>query len=72
MAGLTSADIKQAASRLADAAEAAADALNSADALLGDGDLGITVSRSCPTTSASHFWLWRKPSRRRLRRRSAR
>ena len=45
MAGFTSADLRAAADRIALGAEAATDALNAQDALLGDGDLGVTVAR---------------------------
>jgi dihydroxyacetone kinase-like protein len=40
---ITVADLRTAALRLKDAMEAEADALNSADGALGDGDLGITM-----------------------------
>ena len=43
--GFTVAHIREAAHRVANAAGAAADELNAQDAKLGDGDLGITVSR---------------------------
>jgi phosphoenolpyruvate---glycerone phosphotransferase subunit DhaL len=55
MAGLTSADLGRAASRLAKKAEAAADSLNSADALLGDGDLGVTLSRGWQAAAAQEL-----------------
>ena len=55
MAGLTAADVGRAASRLAEGAEAAADSLNSADALLGDGDLGVTVSRGWRAAAAQEL-----------------
>jgi phosphoenolpyruvate---glycerone phosphotransferase subunit DhaL len=45
MTGLSSTDIARAVSRLAAGADAAADFLNSADARLGDGDLGITLAK---------------------------
>jgi dihydroxyacetone kinase-like protein len=37
---------------LADGAESAADSLNSADALLGDGDLGVTLSKGWRAAAA--------------------
>jgi dihydroxyacetone kinase-like protein len=43
--GFTTFDLKSAALLIADAVEAAAEELNDADAKLGDGDLGITVSK---------------------------
>ncbi len=52
MAGLTSVDVSRAVSRLASGAEAAADFLNSADARLGDGDLGVTLSRGWRAAAA--------------------
>lgn len=52
MAGLTSADVGRAVLRLADGAEAAADSLNSADARLGDGDLGVTLSKGWRAAAA--------------------
>lgn len=52
MACLTAADVKRATLRLAKGAEAAADSLNSADGLLGDGDLGVTVSRGWQAAAA--------------------
>ncbi len=55
MAGLTSTDVGRAASRLAEGAEAAADSLNSADARLGDGDLGVTVSRGWRAAAAQEL-----------------
>ena len=45
MSNFTSKDIAAAAEKIADHAESVADALNSADGKLGDGDLGITVSK---------------------------
>jgi dihydroxyacetone kinase-like protein len=45
MAGFTTADLRAAAAKIAPAAMAAADELNAADGQLGDGDLGITVSK---------------------------
>ena len=55
MADLTSADVGRAASRLAEGAEAAADSLNSADALLGDGDLGVSVCRGWRAAAAQEL-----------------
>ncbi len=52
MARLTSVDVSRAVSRLASGAEAAADFLNSADARLGDGDLGVTLSRGWRAAAA--------------------
>jgi dihydroxyacetone kinase-like protein len=43
--GLTAAHLKSAAAAIALSAEAAAEQLNAQDALLGDGDLGITVAK---------------------------
>jgi len=43
--GFTAAELKHAAKKVAAAAEAAADELNTQDGKLGDGDLGITVSK---------------------------
>ena len=45
MTGFTVEDLKNLVVRLADASERAADELNALDGQLGDGDLGITVSR---------------------------
>jgi dihydroxyacetone kinase-like protein len=42
---ITVADLKAASLRLRDAMEAEADALNTADGALGDGDLGVTMRR---------------------------
>ena len=42
---ITVGDLREAASRLRDAMEAEADALNAADGALGDGDLGVTMRR---------------------------
>lgn len=42
---ITSAELSVACARVANACEAAADELNAQDGKLGDGDLGITVSR---------------------------
>ena len=52
MASLTSAEVGRAVLRLADGAESAADSLNSADALLGDGDLGVTLSKGWRAAAA--------------------
>ena len=43
--GFTTEHLRRAAAALADKAEAAAEELNGQDAKLGDGDLGITVSK---------------------------
>jgi dihydroxyacetone kinase-like protein len=43
--GFTSEHLRRAAAAIADRAQAAADELNAQDAKLGDGDLGITVSK---------------------------
>lgn len=45
MSSFTTKDIAATAARIADHAESVADELNSADGKLGDGDLGITVSK---------------------------
>lgn len=45
MADFTTLDMRAAAARIAKAAQSAASELNTADGQLGDGDLGITVSK---------------------------
>ena len=45
MAAFLSPDLARAAARLAAGGEAQADGLNTADGLLGDGDLGVTVAQ---------------------------
>jgi dihydroxyacetone kinase-like protein len=50
---LTSRDIAAALARIAPAVEAAAAELNAADGALGDGDLGITVSRGFAEAAAA-------------------
>ncbi|MFQ3183710.1 MAG: dihydroxyacetone kinase-like protein, partial [Octadecabacter sp.] len=42
---ITVEDLRVASLRLRDAMEAEADALNTADGALGDGDLGVTMRR---------------------------
>ena len=44
--GMTTASIRWAASRFGDRIDAAADELNTLDAALGDGDLGVTLARA--------------------------
>jgi dihydroxyacetone kinase-like protein len=53
MAGFTTDHLRRAAARIAPAAAAAAEALNAADGQLGDGDLGITVSKGWAEIAAS-------------------
>ena len=53
MSGFTTADLRQAAARIALQAEAAAAELNAADGQLGDGDLGITVSKGWAEIAAA-------------------
>jgi phosphoenolpyruvate---glycerone phosphotransferase subunit DhaL len=55
VAGLTTADVGRAVLRLADGVEAAAGSLNSADALLGDGDLGVTLSKGWRAAAAQNL-----------------
>ena len=45
MAGFTTADLRRTAEHIAVGVQGAADELNAADGQLGDGDLGITVTR---------------------------
>lgn len=55
--GFTSAHLHRAAERVAVAAEAAAEELNGQDAQLGDGDLGITVSKGWREVAGSELPL---------------
>src|SRR3954471_721619 len=52
---LTRRDIAAALARIAPAVEAAAAELNAADGALGDGDLGITVSRGFAEAAAAEL-----------------
>jgi len=52
MSGFSTQDLKSAARRIETAAKAAALELNTADGQLGDGDLGITVSKAWQEISA--------------------
>lgn len=53
MAGIDSATIKKALERIAEGTAAAAGELNAADGQLGDGDLGITVSKGFAEAAAA-------------------
>jgi len=52
---VTATDIASALARIAAAMQGAAAELNAADAALGDGDLGITVSRGFAEAAAAHL-----------------
>jgi dihydroxyacetone kinase-like protein len=57
MSGFTTADLRTGAARIAAAVAVAADDLNAADGRLGDGDLGITVSRGWAEIAATATML---------------
>ncbi|MEM9011338.1 MAG: dihydroxyacetone kinase subunit L [Pseudomonadota bacterium] len=55
MSGFTAADLAAAAARIAPVAAASADELNALDGQLGDGDLGITVSKGWAEAAAAEL-----------------